>query len=73
MTTSKCSDYKQLGYECVPYYQCSNNGTFITDGGGTTVECPGLLDVCCRNPDPPKVKQKIFQMLKICQYVAQVQ
>merc|ERR1719373_1184033 len=68
-----CSDYTdQLGYECVPYYQCSN-GTIITDGEGLIdirngfaalnpdeSKCPGFLEVCCRDPDfkppPPKVK-----------------
>jgi len=68
-----CSDYtKQLGYECVPYYQCSN-GTIITDGTGLIdirngfaalnpeeSKCPGFLDVCCKDPEfsppPPKVK-----------------
>merc|ERR1719461_2259142 len=29
-----CAEYtEQFGYECVPYYQCSN-GTIITDGAG---------------------------------------
>ena len=73
-----CSDYtEQLGYECVPYYQCSN-GTIITDGGGLIdirngfaalnpeeSKCPGFLEVCCRDPDfkppPPKVKRKYFR------------
>merc|ERR1719242_1998298 len=68
-----CSDYtEQLGYECVPYYQCSN-GTIITDGGGLIdirngfaalnpeeSKCPGFLEVCCRDPDfvPPPPKPK---------------
>ena len=63
-----CSDYtEEFGYECVPYYQCSN-GTIITDGAGLIdirngfgsltpedSKCPGFLDVCCRDPDfvPP--------------------
>ena len=72
-TFPDCSDYSdQLGYQCVPYYQCSN-GTIITDGAGLIdirngfaalnpeeSKCPGLLEVCCRDPDfvppPPKVK-----------------
>merc|ERR1711983_111624 len=63
-----CSDYtEEFGYECVPYYQCSN-GTIITDGAGLIdirngfgsltpedSKCPGFLDVCCKDPDfiPP--------------------
>merc|ERR1712156_1017256 len=63
-----CADYTEsLGYECVPYYQCSN-GTIITDGAGLIdirngfgaltpedSKCPGFLDVCCKDPDfiPP--------------------
>merc|ERR1719310_1809414 len=72
-TFPDCSDYSdQLGYQCVPYYQCAN-GTIITDGAGLIdirngfaalnpeeSKCPGLLEVCCRDPDfvppPPKVK-----------------
>merc|ERR1712242_468935 len=69
-----CADYTELlGYECVPYYQC-HNGTIITDGAGLIdirngfgsltpedSKCPGLLDVCCKDPDfipppPPKIK-----------------
>jgi len=60
-----CADY--AGYECVPYYQCSN-GSIITDGQGLIdirngfaalnpeeSKCPGFLDVCCKDPDyvPP--------------------
>jgi len=67
-TFENCADYTEgFGYECVPYYQCSN-GTIITDGtglidirngfGALTPEdskCPGFLDVCCKDPDfvPP--------------------
>jgi len=69
-----CADYtEQFGYECVPYYQCSN-GSIITDGAGLIdirngfgalnaedSKCPGFLDVCCKDPDfvppPPPVKQ----------------
>jgi len=63
-----CADYtEEFGYECVPYYQCSN-GTIITDGAGLIdirngfgaltpedSKCPGFLDVCCKDPDfiPP--------------------
>merc|ERR1712079_88213 len=63
-----CDEYtEQFGYECVPYYQCSN-GTIITDGAGLIdirngfgaqtpedSKCPGFLDVCCKDPDfiPP--------------------
>ena len=72
-TFPDCSSYtQQLGYQCVPYYQCAN-GTIITDGAGLIdirngfaalnpeeSKCPGLLEVCCRDPDfvppPPKVK-----------------
>ena len=72
-TFPDCSDYsQQLGYQCVPYYQCSN-GTIITDGAGLIdirngfaalnpeeSKCPGFLEVCCRDPDfvppPPPVK-----------------
>jgi len=69
-----CADYtEKFGYECVPYYQCSN-GSIITDGAGLIDirngfgslnaedgKCPGFLDVCCKDPDfvppPPPVKQ----------------
>merc|ERR1712061_857572 len=69
-----CAEYTEsLGYECVPYYQCSN-GSIITDGAGLIDirngfgalnaedgKCPGFLDVCCKDPDflppPPPVKQ----------------
>jgi len=72
-TFEDCSDYtEQLGYECVPYYQCSN-GSIITDGAGLIdirngfaalnpeeSKCPGFLDVCCKDPEfippPPKVR-----------------
>merc|ERR1712027_174833 len=63
-----CADYtEEFGYECVPYYQCSN-GTIITDGAGLIdirngfaalqpedSKCPGFLEVCCKDPDfiPP--------------------
>jgi len=63
-----CADYtEEFGYECVPYYQCSN-GSIITDGAGLIdirngfaalnpedSKCPGFLDVCCKDPDfvPP--------------------
>merc|ERR1712079_392222 len=63
-----CADYTaSQGFECVPYYQCSN-GTIITDGAGLIdirngfgaltpedSKCPGFLDVCCKDPDfiPP--------------------
>merc|ERR1712102_39692 len=63
-----CADYtEKFGYECVPYYQCSN-GSIITDGAGLIdirngfgaltpedSKCPGFLDVCCKDPDfiPP--------------------
>merc|ERR1712073_241199 len=67
-----CDEYTEsLGYECVPYYQCSN-GTIITDGAGLIdirngfgaltpedSKCPGFLDVCCKDPDfipPPPPK-----------------
>jgi len=67
-----CDEYtEQFGYECVPYYQCSN-GTIITDGAGLIdirngfgaltpedSKCPGFLDVCCKDPDfipPPPPK-----------------
>jgi len=69
-----CAEYtEQFGYECVPYYQCSN-GTIITDGAGLIdirngfgaltpedSKCPGFLDVCCKDPDfipPPPPKVK---------------
>ena len=67
-TFENCADYTEgFGYECVPYYQCSN-GTIITDGAGLIdirngfgaltpedSKCPGFLDVCCKDPDfvPP--------------------
>jgi len=68
-----CADYtEELGYECVPYYQCQN-GSIITDGAGLIdirngfgslspedSKCPGFLDVCCKDPDfvapPPPTK-----------------
>lgn len=70
----QCTDFSNTGYECVPYYQCSN-GTIITDGGGLIdirngfgalnagdSKCPGFLDVCCKDPDfvppPPPTPQK---------------
>ena len=50
----------ELGYSCVPYYQCSN-GSIVTDGAGLidirngfgalnpeASKCPGFLDVCCK-------------------------
>jgi len=72
-----CSEYsKTLGYECVPYYQCSN-GTIITDGGGLIdirngfgalnaedSKCPGFLDVCCKDPDfvpPPTPTPQVYR------------
>jgi len=68
-----CADYtEELGYECVPYYQCQN-GSIITDGAGLIdirngfgslspedSKCPGFLDVCCKDPDfvaPPTPKE----------------
>lgn len=59
-----CSEYTaNLGYMCVPYYQC-NQGTIITNGAGLidvrggfgnlspeNSKCPGFLDVCCKDPD----------------------
>eukprot|EP00088_Acartia_fossae_P056814 TRINITY_DN661_c0_g1_i1.p1 TRINITY_DN661_c0_g1~~TRINITY_DN661_c0_g1_i1.p1 ORF type:complete len:605 (+),score=163.65 TRINITY_DN661_c0_g1_i1:52-1866(+) len=30
----KCSHYLDQGYECVPYYNCDENGEIITDGYG---------------------------------------
>jgi len=67
-----CADYtEKFGYECVPYYQCSN-GSIITDGAGLIDirngfgalnaedgKCPGFLDVCCKDPEfvpPPPPK-----------------
>jgi len=67
-----CYSYTEdLGYECVPYYQC-HNGTIITDGAGLIdvrggfaslnpqdSKCEGFLDVCCKDPDfipPPPPK-----------------
>merc|ERR1719361_2663646 len=63
-----CHEYTETqGYECVPYYQCTN-GSIITDGAGLIdirngfasltpedSKCPGFLDVCCKDPDfiPP--------------------
>jgi len=59
-----CSFYADAGYNCVPYYQCSN-GTIVVDGGGlfdirkgfldVTLDpdkskCPGDLQVCCLHP-----------------------
>ena len=73
-TYARCADYtEEFGYMCVPYYQC-NNGTIITDGTGLIDirngfgkldaedgRCPGVLDVCCKDPDfeapPPKPQQ----------------
>lgn len=69
-----CADYTESqGYECVPYYQCSN-GTIITDGAGLIdirngfgvlspedSKCPGFLDVCCKDAEfipPPPPKLK---------------
>ena len=65
-----CSDYtERWGYECVPYYQCTN-GSIITDGEGLInirllqpedSKCPGPLEVCCRDPDfvePPQPEVK---------------
>jgi len=71
-----CNEYTaQFGYECVPYYQCSN-GTIITDGAGLIdirngfgaldaehSKCPGFLDVCCKDPDhvAPKPKEPLYK------------
>ena len=71
-----CAEYTEsLGYECVPYYQCSN-GSIITDGEGlidvrggfgnlnpTDSKCPGFLDVCCKDPNfiPPPPPRIIYQ------------
>ena len=71
-----CAEYTQgFGYECVPYYQCSN-GSIITDGAGlidirggfgnlnpVDSKCPGFLDVCCKNPDfiPPPPPRIIYK------------
>ena len=74
-TFPDCSSYtEQLGYQCVPYYQCAN-GTIITDGAGLIdirngfaaldpeeSKCPGFLEVCCRDPDfvpPPPPQQEV--------------
>merc|ERR1719320_2378017 len=58
-----CDEYSSFGFECVPYYQC-HNGSIITDGEGLIdirngfgtltpegSKCPGLLDVCCKDPE----------------------
>jgi hypothetical protein len=58
-----CEEYSGFGFECVPYYQC-HNGSIITDGKGlidirngfgtldpVASKCPGLLDVCCKDPE----------------------
>lgn len=58
-----CEEYSSFGFECVPYYQC-HNGSIITDGVGLIdirngfgtlspegSKCPGLLDVCCKDPE----------------------
>jgi hypothetical protein len=71
-----CNEYiTQFGYECVPYYQCSN-GTIITDGAGLIdirngfgaldaehSKCPGFLDVCCKDPDhvAPKPREPLYK------------
>merc|ERR1711936_748760 len=62
-------------YKCVPYYRC-NNGIIITDDTSLIIwgddsgiyeyeyECPGLLDLCCKNPDfipPPQPKRQAHQ------------
>ena len=69
----KCEEYSDFGFECVPYYQCIN-GSIITDGEGLIdirngfgtldpvgSKCPGLLDVCCKDPEfiesPPQEHQ----------------
>merc|ERR1719507_2469307 len=80
-TFPDCSDYsEQLGYQCVPYYQCSN-GTIITDGAGLIdirngfaalnpeeSKCPGFLDVCCKDPDfvPPPPPPIIVKYVSQC-------
>ena len=66
--SENCEDDKFEGYECVPYYQCHNGTIVIDDGAGLidvrpgfpdpaalAIKCPGLLDVCCKDPDfiPP--------------------
>merc|ERR1712213_277234 len=78
MQYENCADYTEgFGYECVPYYQCSN-GSIITDGAGLIdirngfaalnpedSKCPGFLDVCCKDPDfvppPAQVREQVWK------------
>jgi len=77
LSHKNCSEYSSdLGYECVPYYQCQN-GSIITDGVGLIdirngfgslspedSKCPGFLDVCCKDPDfipPPPPPTKVYR------------
>jgi len=59
----QCSEYNDVGYYCVPFYQCDEDSKIIIDGEGivdprsdivhslaTTSQCDKLIDRCCLHP-----------------------
>jgi len=73
-----CDEYSSFGFACVPYYQC-NNGSIITDGEGLIdirngfgtlspegSKCPGLLDVCCKDPQFVKAQPQEPEYVPKC-------
>merc|ERR1712038_946956 len=57
----KCDFYTETrGFECVPYYQCDDDGTIITDGEGPELAVLDSTDLMC----PGKIGKYLFSGCK---------